>query len=139
MMVIWCQSIWASLETAVATILSPMVKVGCQQLTDFFTQTALEPNGVLNSSKKQPLFHHYFMVPWFGVCLLTFLFFLLSGKGFCSIMISCWFLSGCGSGSCLFSGKGRPMNYYIITHDLCGSMDCCCLGSMLVYFLCVTF
>ena len=29
----------------------------------YFPQTALELNGVLNSSKKQALFHHHFLLP----------------------------------------------------------------------------
>ena len=32
-------------------------------LFSFFSQTALELNGVLNCSKKQALFHHDFLVP----------------------------------------------------------------------------
>ena len=53
-----------------------------------FPQTALELNGVLNSSKKQALFHHDFLVPARVPGLVSLLF---SGKGSCSIMIS-WFL-----------------------------------------------
>ena len=54
-------------------------------------------------------------VPFF---FLTFLFFLFSGRGLCSIVIF-WFclVPGSGSGACLpsflsflFSGMGRPMN-----------------------------
>ena len=50
----------------------------------------------LSCSRKRTLFHHDFLVPsgsgsGSGACLPTFLFFLFSGKGFCSIMIS-WFL-----------------------------------------------
>ena len=32
-------------------------------LSHIFPQTALELNGVLNSSKKEVLFHHQFLVP----------------------------------------------------------------------------
>ena len=59
----------------------------------FFPQTALELNGVLNSCKKRSLFHHdllFLLVPARVPVLvsLSSLFFLFSGKGFCSIMMS---------------------------------------------------
>ena len=51
---------------------------------------------LLSFLRKGVLFHHDLLVPsgsgWgSGACLLYSLFFLSSGKGFCSIMI-CWFL-----------------------------------------------
>ena len=51
-----------------------------------------------NFLRKRVLFHHDLLVPlgsgWgSGACLPSSLFFLSSGKGFCSIMI-CWFLLG---------------------------------------------
>ena len=60
----------------------------------FFPKTALELNGVLNSSKKQALFHHHFLLParvpglvsLSGACLPTLL-------ASCSIIIS-WFQLG---------------------------------------------
>ena len=70
--------------------------LNCEICINVFPQTALELNGVLNSSKKQTLFHHDFLVPsgcLYGsrASLPTILLFLFSGKGVFSNMIS-WFL-----------------------------------------------
>ena len=59
-----------------------------------FPKTPLELNGVLNSSKKQSLFHHDFLVPARAlglVSLLFFSFFCPEREGFCSIK-NCWLL-----------------------------------------------
>ena len=55
----------------------------------YFAQTALELNGVLNSSKKQPLFHHDFQIAARVPGLVSLLFFLpFSQEREC---VSSWF------------------------------------------------
>ena len=66
-------------------------------LSSFFPQEILSPFfSLLSFFRKGVLFHHDLLVPpgsgWgSGACLPSSLFFVSSGKGFCSIMI-CWFL-----------------------------------------------
>ena len=67
---------------------SSWFRLGFRCLSPFFS--------LLSFLRKGFLFHHDLLVPlgsgWgSGACLLSSLFFLSSGKGFCSIMI-CWFL-----------------------------------------------
>ena len=89
----------------------------------FFPQTALELNGVLNSSKKQSLFHHDFLFPrssWgSGVCHLSFFLVAAQKKGVLfhhDLLVP----PGAGLGSCaclpsslifFFSGNRRPMDF----------------------------
>ena len=51
----------ADLAIAVHGLQAQQAKQTAQEIV-FFPQTALELNGVLNSSKKQVLFHHHFRV-----------------------------------------------------------------------------
>ena len=67
---------------------SSWFRLGFRCLSPFFS--------LLSFLRKGFLFHHDLLIPlgsgWgSGACLLSSLFFLSSGKGFCSIMI-CWFL-----------------------------------------------
>ena len=91
----------------------------CRNSCEFVPQTALDLNGIPNSCQKRPLFLHDLLAPpasgWgSGACLPSSLFFLSSGKGFCSIMICMFFHvlpgSGWNSGACLpssfFFGSG---------------------------------
>ena len=101
--------------------------------------------GVLNSSKKQCLFHHDFLVTpgsgkGSGACLTTFLFRLLE-----MILFHHDFLVPFGF-RCLSSflslspslsffpllRKGAAKEFSITTDDLRGSMGSCCLGSVLM-------
>ena len=81
--------LWGKLRTPHSTLYTPHSTI--------YTLDCLSPFfSLLSFLRKGVLFHHDLLVPlgsgWdFGACLPSSLFFLSSGKGFCSIMI-CWFL-----------------------------------------------
>ena len=81
-MICWFLLVPAGVPVLVSLLLSSLVPVLVSLLSSFL--------------RKEVLVHHDLLVPsgsgWgSGACLLYSLFFLSSGKGFCSIMI-CWFL-----------------------------------------------